>query len=112
MRLLSSEIAPHFLLSENVDIFHSSNVCAPITWRQAVVTRIKAMGLPPGLDVAQVAQALGEGRGSQADLVVAVMETKGTGRIDFYEVRSRSIPLFISINVEYLYLCTRYSLDI
>lgn len=55
--------------------------------RQAVVARVKAMGLPPGLDTLHVAQALGEGRGSQADLVVAVMESKGTGRIDFYEVR-------------------------
>lgn len=45
------------------------------------------MGLLPGLDAIHVAQALGEGRGSQADLVVAIMGTKGTGRVDFYEVR-------------------------
>lgn len=45
------------------------------------------MGFTAGLDAAHVAQALGEGRGSQADLVVAVMAPKGTGRIDFYEVR-------------------------
>lgn len=62
-----------------------SALCLPL--RQAVVTRIKETSLPPGLDAAHVAQALGEGRGSQADLVVAIMETKGTGRIDFYEVR-------------------------
>lgn len=47
------------------------------------------MGLPPGLDTVHVAQALGEGRGSQAGLVVAIMQTKGTGRIDSYEVRRR-----------------------
>lgn len=45
------------------------------------------MGLLPGLDAAHVAQALGEGRGCQADLVVAVMKTNGTGRTDCYEVR-------------------------
>lgn len=55
--------------------------------RQAVVSRIKTMGDPPGLDAAHVAQALGEGRGNQATLVVAAMETKGTKRVDFYEVR-------------------------
>lgn len=49
--------------------------------------RIKAMGPPPGLDAVHVAQGLGEVRGSQADQVVAVMETKGSARIDFYEVR-------------------------
>lgn len=48
------------------------------------------MGLPPGLDTVSVAQALGEGRGSQADLVVAIMQTKGTGRVDFYEVRRKA----------------------
>lgn len=54
--------------------------------RQAVETRTKAMNLPPGLDAVHVAQALGEGRGSQADVLVAMMETKGVGRIDLYEV--------------------------
>lgn len=61
-------------------------VIGHVPLRQAVVARVKAMGLPPGMDAAHVAQALGEGRGSQADLVVAVMETKGAGRVDFYEV--------------------------
>lgn len=44
------------------------------------------MGNPPGLDTAQMAQALGEGRGNQATLVVTAMETKGTRRVDVYEV--------------------------
>lgn len=49
------------------------------------------MGDPPGLDAAHVAQALGEGRGNQATLVVAAMETKGTRRVDFYEVGHTTI---------------------
>ncbi|CAN0006206.1 unnamed protein product [Ectocarpus sp. 12 AP-2014] len=53
---------------------------------EAIEARTKAMNLPPGLDAVHVAQALGEGRGSQADLVVAIMETKGIGRIDLYEM--------------------------
>ena len=57
------------------------------------------MGLPAGLDAAHVAQALGEGRGSQADLVVAIMETKGTGRIDFYEV-GQPVPLLLHVQRE------------
>lgn len=61
--------------------------------RQTVEARTKAMNLPPGLDAVHVAQALGEGRGSQADLVVAIMETKGVGRIDLYEVGRISLLL-------------------
>lgn len=45
------------------------------------------MADPPGLDTEHVAQALGEGRGQQATLLLAAMATNGTGRVDFYEVR-------------------------
>lgn len=44
------------------------------------------MGVSLALDSGQVAKMLGDGRGSYADLVVALMETKGAGRIDSYEV--------------------------
>lgn len=53
---------------------------------QGVAAKIKGIGASPGLDSSQVAHVLGDGRGCHADLVVAQMETKGIGRIDFYEV--------------------------
>lgn len=44
------------------------------------------MGASPGLDTVQVAQLLGEGRGNHAHLAVLLLEIKGIGRVDFYEV--------------------------
>ena len=78
------EVAPRSLLEMSPP--RNRALWLPYVLRQAVLARVKEMGLPAGLDAGHVAQALGEGRGSQADLVVAIMKAKGTECIDFYEV--------------------------
>lgn len=67
---------------------------------QGVAAKIKGIGASPGLDSSQVAHVLGDGRGCHADLVVAQMETKGIGRIDFYEVGDVLDRFAVRDNVE------------
>lgn len=95
---------------DKVVVFLTNNTCFDLSLsRQALVVNAKKMGICPGLKLAQVAQVLGEERGSHAGLVVAIMEAKGLGRIDFYEV-SCALRVVI-VSPMFLHLpCTGYLL--
>lgn len=45
------------------------------------------MGISGELSAAQLKQMLWRGRGGNAESVVALMDTRGLGCVDFYEVR-------------------------